>query len=347
MLKERIKTFVALGNKIQQFLEAENPEKINPELADLLHRHKHYNPWFTAESIEFAMANLLPMLEKKMLASFCEQYPISEQYTEKKIALVAAGNIPFVEFHDFLCVLLSGHDYHAKLSSKNNMLMPIIKKMIEEINPEMAKHIHFLEDSTFFKNIDAIIATGSDNSARYFEYYFGKYPNIIRKNRNSIAVLDGNESHAEFTDLANDIFLYFGLGCRSVSKLYIPEKMNPEILIPAFTDFSNFMEHNAYMNNYTYNKAIFQMNNEDYYDGAFFLMKENPTLSSPLSVINFSYYENLADVQREIAVLSDKIQVVVSNIEEIIDSLPLGTAQEPQIDDFADGVDTMQFLNEL
>jgi hypothetical protein len=235
----------------------------------------------------------------------------------------------------------------AKLSSKNKRFLPLFFKVIEQSNPSLAKHIRFLEEMEFMKDVDAIIATGSDNSSRYFEYYFRKHPHIIRKNRNSVAVLSENDGEDEIKALSDDIFSYFGLGCRNVSKIYLPKSSKAASIIPHFKAYHFLIMHSPYMNNYTYNKAIYLINTDPFLDGEFLLMKEEASFSSPLSVINYSYYEDLTEVVKEIEANKSSLQCVVSNNKQMPNAIPFGQAQQPDIFDFADDVDTMKFLSEI
>ncbi|MDA3780729.1 MAG: aldehyde dehydrogenase, partial [Bacteroidales bacterium] len=258
------------------------------------------------------------------------------------VGVVTAGNIPLVGFHDMLCVLLSGNKFIAKLSSKDNKLMQVIRYYLISLNSEFEELIRFEEQK--LSGFDAIIATGSNNSSRYFEYYFGKYPNIIRKNRSSIAVLTGNETIKQIKALADDIFLYFGLGCRNVSKLLLPEDYNFENLFNNIEHYAHIYNHNKYANNYDYNKSIYLMNKTKHLDNGFVLLKEDEGMSSPIAVIYFQYYKKIEDVYNYITLNKENIQCVVSDNNEIEKAIKFGDAQYPELWDYADNVDTMEFL---
>jgi len=254
-----------------------------------------------------------------------------------------AGNIPMVGFHDALCVLVSGNALVAKLSSKDAVLLPFVFDLLVEIEPEFADFIHI--EHGLLKNFDAIIATGSNNSARHFEYYFGKYPHIIRKNRNSVAVLNGNETVEELQALGNDIFDYFGLGCRSVAKLYVPRNYDFTKLFDTWDGFWNLTQHNKYMNNYEYNKSILLVSGTPHFDTGYALFTENSDYNSAIAVNHFEQYENAEQLAQKLQHDSELLQCVVSSFD--IDGVPivrLGAAQENKLSDYADGVDVVRFL---
>lgn len=259
------------------------------------------------------------------------------------------SNIPLAGFHDFFCVLLSGNIFVGKCSVQDKILLPAISKMLTDIDPLFKKYIFFVENK--LEKIDAVIATGSNNSARYFEYYFGKYPHIIRKNRNSVALLTSNETEEELTLLANDIFRYFGLGCRNVSKIFIPLNYDFKIFFNAIFGWNNIIHHNKYANNYSYNKAVYLMNKIKIWDNGFLLMKEDVDLSSPVAVLYYEYYQDKKQLNDRLTGNKENIQCIVSN-EKI--PLPLeearvryGKGQHPELWDFSDRVDTMEFLMHL
>jgi hypothetical protein len=249
-----------------------------------------------------------------------------------------AGNIPMVGFHDFLCVFLSGHRIHIKLSSKDEVLMKhIIEKMIEW--DESLKEVIVI--SEMLKGCDAYIATGSNNSANYFEYYFAKYPHIIRKNRTSVAILTGKETTEELEALADDVYQYYGLGCRNVTKLYVPMDYDFINLLNAFRKYDHLKDHNKYRNNIDYNLAIYILNNQYYMSNDSLLMVENESIFSPISVLHYEFYEKLETIIESLSHRND-LQAIVGH-----DFIPFGEAQKPMLTDFADGVNTIEFLNSL
>lgn len=317
-------------------------------IEELVENSTHYNPWFTKTFLVNAMTSIGESLSQEKLNQWLQKYDeeIERLSTRKTIGVVMAGNLPLVGFHDYLCVLISGNKIIAKLSKEDSKLLPLLHHILASFEPELEDKAEFTLER--LSNFDAIIATGSDNTARYFEFYFGKYPHIIRKNRNGIAVLNDNETSIELENLADDIFMYFGLGCRNVSKLFVPRNYNFENLFSAFEKYNFLAYHHKYVNNYEYNKSIYMLNKIPYFDNGFVLFKEDTLFSSPISVIYFEYYDSLDDVSRWLNTQKAKIQCVMSS--EIIDSLnsfPFGQAQKPELWDYADGIDTLKFLLSL
>lgn len=329
-LQQRINGFVKLGN----FLSTEvfkNEELINSASA--------HNGWFTKENIIFALKGWSEILTEEKLNKWLSPYNFPEKQP-KTVAIVMAGNIPLVGFHDFLSVLITGNKVLAKLSSNDTVLLPFLAKKLIEIEPGFAGLIEFTEER--LSNFDAVIATGSNNTARYFEYYFGKYPSIIRKNRNSVAILTGNETPEQLDALAEDIFRYFGLGCRNVSKLFLPKDYNFDPFFNAMYGWKEIINNNKYINNYDYNKAVYLMSNIELLDNEFLLLKEDNGFSSPISVVFYQYYESEDELRKYLSENKEHIQAIVSEKD-----IPFGAAQKPQLWDYADGVDTISFLLEL
>jgi hypothetical protein len=261
----------------------------------------------------------------------------------KIIGLVLAGNIPMVGFHDIICVLLAGHHAHIKLSSQDDLLIPYILNKLIEIEPRFKPQLTFVNR---LENFDAIIATGSNNTSRYFEYYFSKVPHIIRKNRNSIAVLSGKESEKELKALGKDILDYYGLGCRNVSKVLVPKGYNFVPFFEAIEEYNTIINHHKYQNNYDYNKSIYLVNKVEHLDNGFLLLTKNEQLSSPLSVLYFEEYDDLKAAEAYIIEKSDQIQVVITgmNLDIKNSKASFGESQQPKLWDYADGIDTMKFL---
>ena len=252
-----------------------------------------------------------------------------------------AGNVPIVGFHDLMCSLILGFKCIVKLSSDDKILIPLIVKFLQSRFDGFKEKVFF--ESNILKNFDAVIATGSNNSHKYFEYYFGKYPNLLRKTRHSVAVLNGNESDSELAMLSNDVFDYFGLGCRSVSKIFIPKGYDLDLLFNAFYMKRFVIDHNKYANNYDYNKAVYLMSEEKFYDNGFVILKEEKKLGSPIACVYFEYYDDLVQVKNIIKINNQNIQCVVSN-EKIFNGISFGTTQCPKLSDYADNVDTLKFL---
>lgn len=305
------------------------------------------NPWFTSEFIINSISSIGESLTEDRIVKWLSAYPElkGKSASAKNIGVIMAGNIPMVGFHDFITVLLSGNCLTAHLSSRDNKLMPLFSAVLQHFAPEFKNYI-FFEDN-LQNQIDALIATGSDNSARYFEYYFAKYPHIIRKNRNSAAILNGRESSEDLKKLADDIFLYFGLGCRNVSKVYLPENYDIPGLMKHFDRYSFLYNHNKYANNYDYQRAVFLLNAFPHYDNGFLLVRESDLFSSPVACLHYEKYNNINELASEIKAHKDILQCVVTNEECIEQRIEFGNSQKPMLWEYADNVDTMKFLISL
>ena len=312
-------------------------------MADAIQLSKSYNGWFTKNNIQFAFKSWEDALNEENLLKWTAAYDLGKS-PNHNIAMVLAGNIPLVGFHDLLSVLISGNRVIAKLSTNDKLLLPYLTKYLIAIEPEFEGKIVFTEEK--LENFDAVIATGSNNTARYFEYYFGKYPNIIRKNRNSVTVLSGKETSEDLKNLSNDIFRYFGLGCRNVSKLFIPKGYNFDAFFNAMFTWKEVINDNKYINNYDYNKAVYLMSNINLLDNEFLLLKEDVSFSSPISVTFYEYYDNLDSVREQLITEKDHIQCIVSNLG-IENEIKFGETQKPKLWDYADQIDTIDFLIKL
>lgn len=310
---------------------------------EIIDETKAHNGWFTEENVQFALKSWSEALSEKNIEKWVERYSISEA-TPKTIGIVMAGNVPLVGFHDFISVLISGNKVLGKLSSNDAVLLPFLAEKLTAIEPGFRDRIAFTEEK--LENFDAVIATGSNNTARYFDYYFGKYPNIIRKNRNSVAVLTGNETPEQLQGLADDVFRYFGLGCRNVSKLYLPKDYNFDTFFNAMFSWKHVINDTKYINNYDYNKAVYLMSDIALLDNEFMLLKEDSGFSSPISVVFYEYYDSLPALEKHLSENEADIQCVVSQAG-LKNELPFGSTQTPQLWDYADGVDTMEFLLSL
>ncbi len=328
-LQQRINLLLQLGNYFKDN---------DAEWTSIREKAKRENGWFTELFTGLAIDNICnAFLDAGKLGAFGAAYAVpSEQTHPKTIGLVMAGNIPLVGFHDWLCIFLSGHRALVKTSSKDSVLIKHIISKMATWDPEAGNQTRFSE---MLKGCDAYIATGSNNSARYFEYYFSKYPSIIRRNRTSVAILDGKETEEDLDKLADDVHLYYGLGCRNVTKIWVPAGYDFVPMLNAFKKYSDFADHNKYKNNYDYQLAIALLNNQYYMTNGSVLLIENESVFSPISQLNYSYYSNnlsgiVAGLQN-----NNDIQCVIGN-----GWLPFGKAQSPALTDFADGVDTMEFL---
>jgi hypothetical protein len=303
------------------------------------------NEWFTEENVRTAIQSISQKLNEENLNKWINKEQFKTGNKQKKIGVIMAGNLPCVGFHDFLCVLISGNKFIGKLSSEDSELLPAIGNILIKIEPEFTDSINFI--STRLESFDAIIATGSNNSARYFEYYFSKYPNIIRKNRNSIGILTGNETPNELNGLCNDIFLYFGRGCRNVSKIYIPVNYSFEKLIKAFKKFNNIIDNKKYFNNYIYNKTILSINNIPFLDNGFIILKEDSSLTTPVSVLNYEFYRDINILHSEILEKSENIQCIVSKNIFNQNVIPFGKTQFPELWNYSDNINVISFLANL
>ncbi len=354
-LQQRINAFSELGKFLSQFTRENIAKKDNVLYNDLFFDGMKYqmklagqdNGWFTKENILFAMEGWATTLTKENLTEWLSYYDdaFAKAESQKTVAVIMAGNIPLVGFHDFLSVLITGNTFVGKLSSNDKHLLPFLAKYLEYADSEFKGKIIFTNKK--LPDYDAVIATGSDNTARYFEYYFGKKPNIIRKNRNSVAVLTGNETSEELTLLAEDIFRYFGLGCRNVSKLFVPEDYNFDAFFKAMYSWSDLMNVAKYANNYDYNKAVYLMSLFELLENGFLMLKEDENYGSPIATLFYQTYDSIENLAKELLEDKDKIQCVVGNRfrESVVNKfIPFGKTQKPDLDDYADDVDTIAFL---
>jgi hypothetical protein len=332
-LEDRIAAFEKLGKYIDAIDEV--------EFQDIADKARQQNSWFTEESIRLAFEGVAKYLEGGALQEWVRRYKLNQE-NQQTVAVVMAGNLPLVGFHDFLAVLISGHRVLVKLSSKDSVLLPFLSKKLMGFESRFDDRITFAEQ---LKNFDAVIATGSDNSSRYFEYYFGKYPHIIRKNRTGCAVLTGKETREEKSALGKDIFNYFGLGCRNVSKIFVPKNYDLTQLLDSWKEYSEVMNHHKYHNNYDYQKSILLINRNTFLDSGFVMLQENERLVSPISVVYYEGYSDEGELALKLTENRDKIQCVVG--KSIPGSVPFGQAQYPQVWDYADQIDTMKFLSGL
>jgi hypothetical protein len=335
-LKSRLQIFQKLGRQISVLLG-------NGGFDAVIKQQNIENKWFTKENCRFALKAIAKMLDKQSCEIFFQKYQhrFIKNENVQEIAVISAGNIPCAAFHDFFCILVSGNHFMGKLSKQDALLLPFLSEMLIKIAPDWKKNIVFVDKLSKF---DKIIATGSNNSARYFEYYFNHKPLLLRKNRNSIAVLTGEETEEELTKLTTDLFQYFGLGCRSVSKIYVPKRYDFTKLIEIFQEKSKSLrQHNAYVNNYEYHRAIYALNRIPVYDGGSFLLLQNQTLTSPVSVIFYEEYETINDVITTIEFHKNEIQCVVSKDDKIENRVAFGETQYPSLLDYPDKEDILLF----
>ena len=336
VIKDRIKAFDKLGKFLIDFCD--ETSNSNHPLENIIQSSISYNGWFTSNNIRCSISAICNNLSSIKLSSWISSYSIPVK-VKKNVSIIMAGNIPLVGFNDFLCVLMSGHRSIIKLSSKDNRLFsPIIEELIK-IEPRFEDDIKIVEK---VENFDAVIATGSNESFKHFEYYFKDYPNLLRKSRTSVAILTGEESLDERKALANDIFLYYGLGCRNVTKLYVPKNYDLNLLFEVFFEYQDVVLNNKYANNYDYYRAIYMMGNHNILENGFLILKEDKALHSPVAVLNYEYYDEKESLALQLNKLKEEIQCIVGK-----DYISFGMAQQPNLDDYADGVDTLRFLESI
>ncbi|MFV5702057.1 acyl-CoA reductase [Flavobacterium sp. XS2P12] len=345
---EKKRSFIELGKFLNQFSEnntSKEPTVLNNDLffddfIDLIKLSQSHNGWYTPEQVYFSIQSWAEALTEENLNQWLSAYDF--QINEpKNIALILAGNIPLVGFHDFLSVLITGHNVLIKTSSNDQHLLPFLAKYIIAVDPELADKITFVEGK--LENFDAVIATGSNNTARYFEYYFKNKPSIIRKSRNSIAVLNGKETKEQLSALGEDIFRYFGLGCRNVSKIFVPKGYTFDAFFEAIFEYQDVIHYEKYANNYDYNKAVFLMSNFKLLDNGFLTIKEDKSHASPISSAFYEFYDNIKDLQIRLQSENEQIQCIVSN-NLIENSIDFGQTQKPKLWNYADNIDTISFL---
>ncbi len=311
------------------------------QLEGAIQRAEQHNGWATGENVRYAIAGWGEMLQEVLIEKWLGKYPdLQKPRSERTVGLVLAGNVPLVGLHDVICVWLAGHIAQVKCSSQEPELIPALVQVLEKLLPGTADRIRFADGK--LGEVEAVIATGSNNTARYFDHYFGHLPRIVRKSRVSVAVLDGSETDAELEALGEDVFRYFGLGCRNVSKVLLPEDFDLDRIFKAFFPFQNIIQHNKYANNYDHTRALWLLDGVTFLENGFVLLKEDRSLASPVGSLFYERYFDRKAVEEELIAHAEEIQCVVGH-----GKVPFGKAQLPAIDDYADGVDTMEFLIKL
>ena len=351
VIKSRLEAFNKLGLFLAQFSRKNNLKDETIPFNELffdgfLHQLKlaqEKNSWFTEDNLLLSIENWAAALQKSNLENWISRENLKE-VSPKKVAIIMAGNIPLVGFHDFLSVLIAGHSVLVKQSSNDKHLLPFLAKYLEYVEPSIKGNITFTDEK--LTDFDAIIATGSNNTARYFEYYFGNKPNIIRKSRNSVAVITGNETEQDFEKLSDDIFTYFGLGCRSVSKLYVPRDFDFNHFFNGMYVKKDLIYNAKYANIYDYNKAVYLMSEFDLLENGFLMIKEDESYSSPIATVFYEYYDNYSQLKTKLEQEKESIQCIVSN-GFIKNEIAFGMTQQPQLWDYADDVDSIEFLLEI
>lgn len=335
-LDNRIKSLAEWGATVASISEAERNKVFQSAGGK--------NGWFTESNCQTALLSILTWLDYEKLKKWTDQYSLSNKPTGKTVGLIMAGNIPLVGFHDLLCVLITGHSAKIKLSSQDEVLLPYLLNKLILLDTLWSDHFS-LEDR--LNKVNSVIATGSDNSSRYFEYYFRDIPKILRKNRTSVGIILGEEQTDELTAMGTDVFSYFGLGCRNVSKIYVPDDFDISRLILAFKNFKPIINHNKYGNNFDYQRAIRLISSKKFYDGEFVLLENSSELVSPISVLYYEHYSSQSHLTELLSLKEGKLQCIVSAKGWYKGSIPFGAAQTPKLDDYADGVDTLSFLASL
>ena len=338
-INERTELISEIGEFLKNYLDEKYDNKKDDNLIEfekVIKKAQSNNSWFTDENIKINLTYWSKKLIKTNLNQWLSKYNLKDT-SRKNIAIIMAGNIPLVGFHDFICVFLAGHNSIIKLSSNDKYLIPFLLNLVKFPSDRVV----YLDG--MLTEYDAVIATGSDNTSRYFEYYFKNKQSIIRKNRNSIAILDGNETDEELKSLSHDILTYFGLGCRSVSKLYVPKGYNFDSFFNSIFAYKDLINNHKYANNYDYNKAIYLMSEYKFLDNGFFMIKEGKEMHSPISTINYEYYDNISHLSEKIKQQAENIQCVVSNIK-FEGRIDFGETQNPSLNQYADNIDVMNFL---
>ncbi|MDR0603419.1 MAG: hypothetical protein LBG80_03840 [Bacteroidales bacterium] len=342
-LNKRISAFEQLSICLQDTVDGKKTG--NSQLKQQIEQEQFHNPWFIPSFVSEAIRAIAQMIDRKQIQQWILPYHdlISAQQTSLRTGVIMAGNIPLAGFHDFVSVLMAGHIFTGKLSSNDAHLLPIIAEMLCDIEPAFKNKIIFCYDK--LPPVDRIITTGSNNAARHFSFYFQQYPSIIRKHCNSLAVLDGNESDEDLKNLAKDIFLYFGLGCRSVSKIYVPNYYSFDRLFAAIDHYKNIAtQHNKYLNNLEYQKTVHLINAIPFLDMGILIFKEDPALASPIGIVHYQYYNDKDLILKEIASYGETLQCVVGKTGE--NAIPFGKAQYPALNNYANGINTLLFLIE-
>lgn len=351
-LEQRIKAFESLGIFFKQFstqkIEKTENSEFNTTFFDAfkmqINRAQEFNGWFTKNNVLKSFESWAEALTLENLTKWTAAYTFENSTKPKDVAIIMAGNIPLVGFHDFLCVLISGNNAVVKLSSNDKHFLPLVAKYLEHFNADFKNKIIFTTNK--LPEFDAVIATGSNNTARYFEHYFGKHPNIIRKNRNSVAILTGKETQEELEGLGNDIFQYFGLGCRSVSKIFVPKNYNFDLLFNALYKYNDIINYKKYENNYDYNKAVYLMSMFKILENGFVMFKEDEKYASPIATVFYEYYTDFSTLTKRLNLESEQIQCIACN-ENVVNFVKLGETQHPKLWNYADNVDTIDFLTKL
>lgn len=353
-LEKRIYALRSLGLFLDQFSNNE-PTKISDIpandnffdlMAELMHVIKIHNAWFSFKNQQFAYKEWASALTEENLKAWVSPYSFPVK-NPKTVALILGDKTPLSGFHDFISVLISGNKAQVRLSEQNNKLLVFLTKYLIAVDPSIKEDVSFVKEQ--ISNYDAVIVYGNDKTAKHFGHYLKETPHIIRKNLNAVAVLTGEETHEDLQLLGNDIFRYYGLSNRNVSKLYVPENYDFTSFYQAIFEWKDLTFEVKYMNNYDYNKAVYLMSNHntnDLLDNEFLLLKQDSNLASPVGVLFYSYYSNKTELIQELEQKAEDIEVIVGNLPEK-NALNFGESHHIKLDDYADAIDTLEFLSNL
>lgn len=333
--------FTNLSSILNNYCNRNQKDKYYSLIETSVYQAEIHNPWFIERFVRIMLSHIAEMTNKESIEKLIDD-DFKPAQKPKKVLVIAAGNIPMVSFHDVLCVLLSGHYLVFKPSSKDKILMKTIFNILNDIDATIKERVFIQDDVISSKEIDAVIATGTNNTAAYIHQYFSKYPRIVRNNRTSVAIIDNITTDDELKKLADDILLYFGMGCRNVSKLFVPDDFDIQRIFKALVEYGYFMQHHKYMNNYEYYRSIYLLNRESFLENNFLILKETASLHAPVANLFYEKYKNINDVHQFIQQHKDEIQCVVGK-----NYVPFGKAQFPDILEFADGINTKEFLMSL
>lgn len=336
----KIQILSEFGKKLNKLSSDYENQSLSSSVEHIISKAFAINPWFTPENVFYNLKYWASVLHEESLESWLTAYESEDNPEVSTIGVITAGNVPLVGLHDLLCIYLTGHKAIIRTSSDDPILTRWILSELSSIDPLIKRQMIFQDRLT---DMDAVIATGSNNSARYFEYYFGKYPHIIRKNRNSVAILTSETTDDELRRLADDVFLYFGLGCRSVSKLYLPRPFDIQRIFAAFYEWKHIIQHHRYASNYDYNRVVYMMGNEPILENGFFILRNHPALATPVSVVHYEFYDNEERLIQDVSDKKSIIQCIVGSKKDLCTD-DFGFAQQPSLDSYADGIDTMKFL---
>lgn len=342
---------ITLGKFLKQFKVTESSKDRNlpantrffSKMEEKIETAVHHNGWFTRENIIFSLQRWSEALTEENLKLWLAEYDLSKS-GGKNVGIVMAGNIPLVGFHDFISVLVAGHKVLVKQSSNDQQLLPVIAAYLMQLDSRYENRIEFTKEK--LEGFDAVIATGSNNTARYFEYYFKDIPRIIRKNRNSVAVLTGSETREELSKLGEDIFRYYGLGCRNVSKLYVPRDYDFDDFFKSIYGWNPIIHRDKYANNYDYNKTVYLMSEFKLLENGFLILKEDSSFGSPIATLFYERYKDEKELTALLKENKDRIQCIVKQKPENGEVM-FGQTQKPLLWDYADNVDTIEFLLNL